>query len=65
MEDCEPTCLGFSAIVNVMTAGYFDSRETLLVETGFEYPADLSQTALVSLPYTGRGAADWMTPSTK
>jgi Bacterial archaeo-eukaryotic release factor family 3 len=46
-----------SGIDQVWRAAFEKRCQTLLVETGFEYPADLSPTGDQLLPYTGRGAA--------
>ena len=46
-----------SGIDQVWRAAFDKRCQTLLVETGFEYPADLSPQYDRLLPYTGRGAA--------
>ena len=46
-----------SGIDQVWRAAYENRCQILLVETGFEYPADLSAEGDRLLPYTGRGAA--------
>ena len=46
-----------SGIVQVWRAAFEKRCQTLLVETGFEYPADLSPEGDRLLPYTGQGAA--------
>lgn len=46
-----------SGIDQVWRAAFEKRCQTLLVETAFEYPADLSPTGDQLLPYTGRGPA--------
>jgi hypothetical protein len=46
-----------SGIDQVWRAAYDNRCQTLLVETGFEYPADLDPQGDRLLPYSGRGAA--------
>ncbi|MGQ0634520.1 MAG: AOC03_06830 family ribosome hibernation factor [Planctomycetaceae bacterium] len=46
-----------SGIDQVWRAAFEKRCQTVLVETGFEYPADLSPEGDRLLPYTGRGAA--------
>jgi hypothetical protein len=46
-----------SGIDQVWRAAHENRCQTLLVETGFEYPADLDPEGARLLPYTGRGAA--------
>jgi hypothetical protein len=45
-----------SGIDQVWRAAYDNRCQTLLVETGFEYPADVAPTGDRLLPYSGRGA---------
>ena len=46
-----------SGIIQVWRAAFDKRCQTLLVETGFEYPADVSEQGDQLLPYTGKGAA--------
>jgi hypothetical protein len=46
-----------SGIDQVWRAAHENRCQTLLVETDFEYPADLDPDGARLLPYTGRGAA--------
>jgi hypothetical protein len=46
-----------SGIAQVWRAAFEKRCQTLLVETGFEYPADVSPEADRLLPYSGRGPA--------
>src|SRR5262249_62410158 len=46
-----------SGVDQVWRAAFEKRCQTLLVETGFEYPADLSPQGDRLLPYSGRGAA--------
>ncbi len=46
-----------SGIDQVWRAAFDKRCQTLLVETGFEYPADLAPRGDRLLPYSGRGAA--------
>jgi hypothetical protein len=46
-----------SGIDQVWRAAFEKRCQTLLVETGFEYPADLAPQGDTLLPYTGRGPA--------
>ena len=46
-----------SGIDQVWRAAFDNRAQTLLVETGFEYPADLSPEGDRLLPYTGKGEA--------
>jgi hypothetical protein len=46
-----------SGIDQVWRSAYENRCQTLLVETGFEYPADLDPQGDRLLPYSGRGAA--------
>jgi Bacterial archaeo-eukaryotic release factor family 3 len=46
-----------SGIDQVWRAAYEKRCQTLLVETGFEHPADLAPQGDRLLPYSGRGAA--------
>jgi hypothetical protein len=46
-----------SGIAQVWRAAFEKRCQTLLVETGFDYPADLAPKGDVLLPYSGRGAA--------
>jgi hypothetical protein len=46
-----------SGIAQVWRAAFDKRCQTLLVETGFEYPADMSEQGDRLLPYTGKGPA--------
>ncbi len=46
-----------SGIIQAWRAAFDKRCQTLLVETGFEYPADVSEQGDQLLPYTGKGAA--------
>jgi hypothetical protein len=46
-----------SGIVQVWRAAFEKRCQTLLVETGYEYPADLAPDGATLLPYSGKGKA--------
>ena len=54
-----------SGIDQVWRAAFEKRCQILLVETGFEHPADLAPDGDRLLPYSGRGAQPWTTPSTR